>query len=532
MANINRVVLVGNLTRDPELRHTPARHGRLQAAARGEHAPQGRAPASGRDKPNYFDVTVWGNQGENCAQYLAKGRPVGVDGRLEWREWEAQDGSKRAGGRDRRRHRPVPRQPQRGRRRGAAQYVPAGATRPPTTSLGRRRRRRHPVLGRSDGTETDRSTRKRPAPAGAARAAQELLLLQGQGRRDRLQEHQPAPPLHLREGQDPQPPHHAARAGATSARSRSRSSAHARWRSCPTSRARSDGSHPAQRRREARPARRGRRTSRAATRATSCCRASSPSPRRPAGSPSSSSATSSARGTRRGRASRRRRSPTCSRKTVLRFEVKAGPTGSLFGSVTPTDIADELWRTRKIRVDRRKIGIDTIKRIGRYRCRSRSSRTSRSRSRRWSCPRAASCRPRRSSRRWRPREAAEADAQAEAARGARPQPPTRRPRRPSSPRRPTSEAAASTRGEPEARDEARPSRSGAEAAGRGRRPSAPTGAAAPSSVHRASSRPSHTALHRRCREPCRTNFPLGAHVFAADNCASSVAADKSVRRWG
>jgi len=53
-------------------------------------------------------------------------------------------------------------------------------------------------------------------------------------------------------------------------------------------------------------------------------------------------------------------------KTVLRFEVKAGPTGSLFGSVTPTDIADEIWRTRKIRIDRRKIGVDAIKRIGRY----------------------------------------------------------------------------------------------------------------------------------------------------------------------
>ena len=53
-------------------------------------------------------------------------------------------------------------------------------------------------------------------------------------------------------------------------------------------------------------------------------------------------------------------------KTVLRFDVKAGPTGSLFGSVTSTDIADEIWRTRKIRVDRRKIGADTIKRIGRY----------------------------------------------------------------------------------------------------------------------------------------------------------------------
>lgn len=53
-------------------------------------------------------------------------------------------------------------------------------------------------------------------------------------------------------------------------------------------------------------------------------------------------------------------------KTVLRFEVKAGPTGALFGSVTPSDIADELWRTRKVRVDRRKIGMEPIKRIGRY----------------------------------------------------------------------------------------------------------------------------------------------------------------------
>jgi large subunit ribosomal protein L9 len=54
-------------------------------------------------------------------------------------------------------------------------------------------------------------------------------------------------------------------------------------------------------------------------------------------------------------------------KTVLSFDVKSGPTGSLFGSVTPTDIADEIWRTRKIRVDRRKIGLDEpIKRIGRY----------------------------------------------------------------------------------------------------------------------------------------------------------------------
>ena len=53
-------------------------------------------------------------------------------------------------------------------------------------------------------------------------------------------------------------------------------------------------------------------------------------------------------------------------KTVLSFDVKSGPTGALFGSVTTTDIADELWRTRKIRVDRKKIETDSIRRIGRY----------------------------------------------------------------------------------------------------------------------------------------------------------------------
>jgi single-strand DNA-binding protein len=54
-------------------------------------------PSSGDwvDKPNYFDVTVWGAQGENCATYLEKGRPVGIDGRLEWREWQDKEGNKR-----------------------------------------------------------------------------------------------------------------------------------------------------------------------------------------------------------------------------------------------------------------------------------------------------------------------------------------------------------------------------------------------------------------------------------------------------
>jgi single-strand DNA-binding protein len=94
MANINRVVLVGNLTKDPELRHTPSGTAvcKLRLAV---NTRQKDAQGNWGDKPNYFDITVWGNQGESCAQYLSKGRPVGVDGRLDWREWDAQDGTKR-----------------------------------------------------------------------------------------------------------------------------------------------------------------------------------------------------------------------------------------------------------------------------------------------------------------------------------------------------------------------------------------------------------------------------------------------------
>jgi single-strand DNA-binding protein len=94
-ANINRVVLVGNLTKDPELRHTPS--GTAVCSLRLAVNTRRKDGATGEwtEKPNYFDITVWGNQGESCAQYLSKGRPVAVDGRLEWREWDAQDGTKR-----------------------------------------------------------------------------------------------------------------------------------------------------------------------------------------------------------------------------------------------------------------------------------------------------------------------------------------------------------------------------------------------------------------------------------------------------
>jgi single-strand DNA-binding protein len=93
--NINRVVLTGNLTRDPELRSTSG--GMSVCGLRLASNTRRKDSASGewRDKPNYFDVTVWGAQGENCARFLSKGRPVAIDGRLEWREWTTQDGDKR-----------------------------------------------------------------------------------------------------------------------------------------------------------------------------------------------------------------------------------------------------------------------------------------------------------------------------------------------------------------------------------------------------------------------------------------------------
>lgn len=90
---MNRACLIGNLTRDPELRHTPS--GTAVCSLRVAVNTRTKVGDQWQDKPNYFDVTVWGAQGERCAEYLDKGRQVGIDGRLEWREWEAQDGTKR-----------------------------------------------------------------------------------------------------------------------------------------------------------------------------------------------------------------------------------------------------------------------------------------------------------------------------------------------------------------------------------------------------------------------------------------------------
>jgi single-strand DNA-binding protein len=93
--NINRVVMTGNLTRDPELRSLPSGMSVCSLRIACNTRRKNNATGEWEDKPNYFDVTVWGAQGENCARYLAKGRPIALDGRLEWREWETQDGQKR-----------------------------------------------------------------------------------------------------------------------------------------------------------------------------------------------------------------------------------------------------------------------------------------------------------------------------------------------------------------------------------------------------------------------------------------------------
>ena len=97
MANINRVILVGNLTRDPELRHTPSGTSvcklRLAVNSRQKDA----ATGEWGEKPNYFDVTVWGNQGENCAKFLSKGRPV-----VSTAAWTGASGRRRTAPSDRR----------------------------------------------------------------------------------------------------------------------------------------------------------------------------------------------------------------------------------------------------------------------------------------------------------------------------------------------------------------------------------------------------------------------------------------------
>ena len=93
--DINTVVLVGRLTRDPELKHLPSG---TQVLEMGLAVNGRRQDETGTwvDKPNFFDVKIFGNQAEMLSRNLVKGRRIGVDGRLDWSSWDAQDGTKRS----------------------------------------------------------------------------------------------------------------------------------------------------------------------------------------------------------------------------------------------------------------------------------------------------------------------------------------------------------------------------------------------------------------------------------------------------
>ena len=94
--SINRVILVGNLTRDPELRALPSGTSVCQLGIAVNDRVKDRDTGEWTDYANFFDVSVFGRQAESCAQYLSRGRQVAIDGRLRWRQWETQDGQKRS----------------------------------------------------------------------------------------------------------------------------------------------------------------------------------------------------------------------------------------------------------------------------------------------------------------------------------------------------------------------------------------------------------------------------------------------------
>ena len=92
-ADLNTVGLVGRLTRDPELRYTAA--GEAVCVLRLAVSTRTRTDDAWEDRPNYFDIAVWGRNGEAAAEHLTKGRRIGISGRLSWREWRTDDGTRR-----------------------------------------------------------------------------------------------------------------------------------------------------------------------------------------------------------------------------------------------------------------------------------------------------------------------------------------------------------------------------------------------------------------------------------------------------
>ncbi|MEK7770853.1 MAG: single-stranded DNA-binding protein [candidate division NC10 bacterium] len=94
MASLNRVFLMGNLTRAPELRYTPSGTAvaDLRLAVNHNYTTQS---GEKREDTCFLTVVVWGKQAESCGEYLDKGSPIMVEGRLQTRDWETKDGQKR-----------------------------------------------------------------------------------------------------------------------------------------------------------------------------------------------------------------------------------------------------------------------------------------------------------------------------------------------------------------------------------------------------------------------------------------------------
>ena len=191
--NINRVVLTGNLTADPELRSLASGNSVCKLRIACNTRRKNNATGTWEDKPNYFDVTVWGAQGENCARFLAKGRPVAHRRPARVARVGDARGPQAPGGRHHRRRRAVPRRPRR-RRAAVAAASPRAPTSRSTTATSsppaRARRsnghsraggRRHPVLARPALRARAAARRSLPgAPDGPARGPPTLWTSRAQ----------------------------------------------------------------------------------------------------------------------------------------------------------------------------------------------------------------------------------------------------------------------------------------------------------------------------------------------------------------
>lgn len=96
MANLNKVFLMGNLTRDPEVRYIPSGAAVADLSLAVNERYKDRDSGEWREKPVFVDVTVWRRQAETCAQYLSKGSGVMIEGRLQLDQWENPEGQKRS----------------------------------------------------------------------------------------------------------------------------------------------------------------------------------------------------------------------------------------------------------------------------------------------------------------------------------------------------------------------------------------------------------------------------------------------------